>query len=38
MWSLNYDVNEPICETETDSENRPVLDDWERVGGGLEQE
>ena len=36
MWSLKYDLNEPIWETEADSENRPVLGNWERVGGGLE--
>ena len=36
MWSLRYDANEPICETETDSdvENRLRVAEQEGCGGG----
>ena len=33
MWNLNYDTNELICETETDTENRLVV----AKGGGEEE-
>ena len=38
MWNLKYDTNEPIYETETDSdiENRFVV--AKGVGGGMEWE
>ena len=35
MWDLKYDTNEPICETETDSEleYRFVVSKGKSVGG-----
>ena len=40
MWNLNYDTNEPIYETETDSgiENRLVVAKGEGAGEGMEWE
>ena len=34
MWNLKYGTNEPIYETETDLENRPVV--AKREGEGVE--
>ena len=40
MWNLKYDTNEPIYETETESqtENRLVVAKGEEVGGGMQWE
>ena len=38
MQNLNYDKNEPIYETETDSENRLVIARGEVVGRGIDWE
>ena len=40
MWSLKYDTNEPIYETETESwiENGLVVAKGEGVGGGVKWE
>ena len=40
MWNLKYDINEPIYETEAESqtENRLVVAKGEEVGGGMEWE
>ena len=33
MWNIKYDTNEPIYETETDTENRLVVAKGEWTGG-----
>ena len=40
MWNLKYDTNEPIYEMATlmDIENRLLLAERERLGGGVEWE